>query len=437
MKDSVADLLNTYEKWIIDDDLDKVVARIHFLYLHDSQAINGNILALFANRLINSEIEVGGPYLSKDDIYTNTLIMNLFRTIGTPLEKLEVYLSNKAFIPKNKEQRLALSLATQFRKKVTKDRNRNNNKSITMLKNNINEHNVDIRKQALLFLNKIIKVDTESEITLISSYIQQSLIDSSLQINNELCYNLGYANVAAWIAYTIYDDFIDEEGSPQMLSLANIMHRLSYREYIRLFPSQIELIDKHFDSSDNCNLWELKNCRATIDKRMIIINKIPKYGNGKFLANRSVGHVLGPKLLINSSKISKIQLQLINNAFDNYLIAKQITDDLTDWKSDLRKGHLSYVVSKLLLDGKIVQGEFNTETLITHFKNSLWNSVYEKCLREAMYKLAYAEKNLDDSKLFLSKNIFVLKVIHPLKEEVNSSLKKHLSEKQFLKTFNV
>jgi len=40
---------------------------------------------------------------------------------------------------------------------------------------------------------------------------------------------LGQANVLGWLAYTIYDDFLDEEGKPELLPLANMyLRRLIY-----------------------------------------------------------------------------------------------------------------------------------------------------------------------------------------------------------------
>lgn|GEM_PF-2283578 len=436
MKEDYQELLSSYEEWIKNDSLDSVVSKVHYIYLQDPQSIDGDILGLFAKRLIDSEVEVGGPYVSKDDVYTNTLIARLFTAMNAPLEKLELFLKDKQYTPKDKTQELALSLSTK-NPIVSPTRNKLEiNKSILISKTNAKNLSEDIKKQALSFINKILKNDDKSEISMISPYVHNSLLNKTNADSLEKSYKLGAANIFAWIAYTIYDDFIDEESSSDRLSLANIMHRLSYAEYLSLFPAKADLINKYYDSVDNANFWELKNCRAIIDEQTILIEKIPKYGNGAFLAERSIGHVLGPKLLIGDANPTAKQTKIIDKAFNQYLIAKQINDDLADWKLDIRNGHLSYVVSKLLLSEKAKTGKYNVETLIDKLKSNFLDTVYEDCLKQIIKNLQESHTLVQSSGIFKQDDEFSVKILLPLKNEVESSLQKHLDEKKFLQVFS-
>lgn len=435
MTRSTLTLFNTYQKWIIKEPLDKVVIQIHKIYLFDSQLLNGEIIGLLAKRLIDSEVEIGGPYISKDNLYINTLILRLFRALDAPLKKLEEFMRGKEYKPKNEFQKVALNLPIKIDQYVKPTKNTQNNKAIETARNNMETLNPEIQKQGLKFLEKIISTDKHEEISQISTYILKSIVKSPSKDELELCQLLGAANIYAWMAYTIYDDFIDEEGDVNLLSLANIMHRHSYEIYRMHLPLMKTLVNEHFDSVDNSNLWELNNCRAKIDNNYIILSRIPNYENGLFLAERAIGHVLGPKVLIKNHSIHPAQESLVYEAFNKYLIAKQINDDLSDWESDLRNGHLSFVVSKLLESSNVRSGRYEIDELIVKLKSVFWRTVFQDCINISIKNIDESKKYLSNSNVFLDNNIFFEKVLQPLKLSLDKALRLHINEKQFLKTY--
>jgi hypothetical protein len=361
--------------------------------------------------------------------------MRLFKALGRPLVTLEKYLEHKEYIAINPTQLNALNLPLRIGRDLEPMIGHKINHAINISKNTMSKQSLEIKNFGNQFLNKIIDLDKKSEISLISTYMAKSLIMPSQKKQLELSYELGAANIFAWIAYTIYDDFIDGEGNPSLLSLANIMHRESYSAYTALFPEMNIFINDYFNSVDNSNLWELQNCRAKILNENITIDKIPIYDDGKFLAERSIGHVLGPMLLIKKQRVSKDQENLICESLNHYLIAKQINDDISDWKSDTRNGHLNFVVSKLLISANIKKGDYNVNKLINKLDKHFWNSTLKECLLMTISNLENSEEKLKKSGLFQTQNIFLDNIINPLKYEVENILKHHQGDKDFLKAY--
>ncbi|MEK7097511.1 MAG: hypothetical protein AAB906_01545, partial [Patescibacteria group bacterium] len=90
----------------------------------------------------------------------------------------------------------------------------------------------DIRSETKKILSKIIRTDGNREILLLSYFFRKSLKQNkNFEIPDGLIKKLGVANAYLWSAYTIYDDFLDEEGRPQSLSSANFC----LREFIFIF----------------------------------------------------------------------------------------------------------------------------------------------------------------------------------------------------------
>ncbi|MDB5160237.1 MAG: hypothetical protein JWO99_500 [Candidatus Saccharibacteria bacterium] len=423
-----------YKVWTRDYSIDKLIIQIHILYLANPNLITGDILGILAKRLISSELEIGGPYLSKNDLYTNTLIAQLFRTFDSPLPNLEKFLLNQKLIPKTEFQRSALGLSK--RTNHNDHKKSKINRPYLIAKKEIKKLNPTIEKIGIAFLDKIISVDKRSEISLLSFYFVNSLVKCPTKSDLELSYHLGVANIYAWIAYTIYDDFIDEEGSPPQLSLANIMHRLSYQAYTQKFSAQTDFINLHYDSVDNSNLWELENCRFIVKDGYIFIDNPPDYGDGDFLAQRSVGHVLGPKLLLKLNKTPIAQEKSLNDALNKYLIARQIGDDVKDWKEDLKNGHINYVVSKLLRSARVQKGQQELDELTENLQRIFWNSILEESLLEIIDNIDSAENILLNSNLLKKENDFIQNVLDPLREIAKLDLKKHLNDKEFLKSYS-
>jgi len=453
------------KSWLNDWDIDDTVLKIHLLYLEDKQALNGSDLGVFAKRLLANELEVGGPYYSYDNLYTNALIAQLFRTLGSPLMKVESFVSEKLstmmpsdiktywsvswpnslyhlelknlnIYPKTDLERTMITGIDEINpSKNTYEIKRSANAAEVYAKFYIDKLAPSLNKIGISFWNKIVNIDARSEISSLATYVCNSII-ANKDYDAKQSIMLGVANIYAWIAYTIYDDIIDEEAQPSHLSLANVMHRQSYAIFIEEFPSKRKLIDSHFNSVDVSNSLEIQKYRFTTPTNMVTIGRIPKYGNAKFLANRALGHVLGPKLILNKLGLSRDQERLVNSIFDNYLIARQINDDLRDWADDLRNGHVSYVVSQLLVSSGINPGTYNYEDLRDRLQVNFWDVTFESCVTTILEKISKSKQDIIASKIFKDNNDFVKKVLQPITDRAEADLLEYRNSKQFLKSYS-
>jgi len=208
---------------------------------------------------------------------------------------------------------------------------------------------------ALGTLDKMLENDPQQQITLLCYYFAQALGDKKKNITDDFITNLGMANVFGWLAYTIYDDFFDEEGDPRLLSIANIALRSVCEIYEKILPRKsgfTEIFHNIMDTLDYANAWEAANCRITISNKKFIFKNIviPDFLNYDILAQKSLGHALGPVAILfslgykkNSPEVKKLLL-----FFKHYLIARQLNDDAHDWEQDLLRGYCNSVGSLLL-----------------------------------------------------------------------------------------
>lgn len=190
----------------------------------------------------------------------------------------------------------------------------------------------------------------QSKTILLTPLLMAQSISPAKSITQHQLVKLGLATLYGWIAYTIYDDFLDDEGRAEQLSVANF----ALRECLAIFQSITELPDSFhqlsqqlFDRIDSANCWEVSMARHRQQEIDLQTIKLPDYGDFQVLADRSIGHALGPlAVLFLAGQINSAK-HLIN-FFTHYLIAKQLNDDAHDWQSDLAAGHLSAVVTLLL-----------------------------------------------------------------------------------------
>jgi hypothetical protein len=167
------------------------------------------------------------------------------------------------------------------------------------------------------------------------------------KVSEEMLVRLGVATVAGWMAYTVYDDILDDESDPRQLSAANI----AFREMVRMFTELgVELdgfatkFHEVMDRIDAANQWEVTHCRAMIDDDSLMIDHLPDYGDGSCLAERSLGHALAAlAILMSKGGVSLVEIEAVERWFIGYLAARQMNDDAHDWEEDLRRGHLNSV----------------------------------------------------------------------------------------------
>jgi hypothetical protein len=213
----------------------------------------------------------------------------------------------------------------------------------------------ELRKIGIGIIQKTLKGDRNNNITMLPYYFSLMLSKNEKSIPEEILVKLGVINLLGWIAYTIYDNFLDNEGNPKLLSVANIALRSITVLSCSLLPDNPKLIGlflRIMNEIDTANTWETSNCRLHIKNGIIQLNKImiPNWKSYEKLAERSMGHAFGPFAILIYLGFGSESMQMINlrKFFTHYLIARQLNDDAHDWKDDLMKGQLNPIVSLLI-----------------------------------------------------------------------------------------
>ncbi len=290
----------------------------------------------------------------------------------------------------------------------------------------------DLRKEAHARLEKTIHGDKDGSIVLLPHFFANSLEKDGANVPRELIISLCLANLYGWIAYTIYDDFLDDEGEPKLLSLANvclreltgIFHRIAKQD-----PSFEKIFTGIMDKLDSANAWEVAHCRL---KNTPLI---PDYGNFSRLAERSLGHALGPLAILSFLKYPDSEIRSAKKFFEDYLIARQLNDDAHDWEKDMRMGHINAAGSALLRTaGKKTLPEKFTEESIAALQQIFWNETIDEIADEILARGKSARKHLQKMQSIQDARLFE-KLLLP----VESSAKEALREKErtlaFLKAY--
>lgn len=226
----------------------------------------------------------------------------------------------------------------------------------------------EFRDRALGFLDKLLENDGSKQIPLLPYYFSLTLGEKKKDISEDLVITLGVANVLGWIAYTIYDDFLDEEGDPLLLCVANV----AMRKFTSIFDSVLseerlfgDFFHRIMDQLDGANSWEISHCRIKVTKGKIAGFRNPDYEQYEQLAHKSLGHALGPIAILFSlgfgENSEEVTLLLI--FFQHYLIARQLHDDAHDWEKDLQKGQINSVGAILL--GRIYESTIKRKKIIS------------------------------------------------------------------------
>lgn len=457
-------------QWILYDPLYIVALRIWGLFIYYGGSISGECMALFTQRLLEHESKPGGPYYDDQrrlDLLTNCAIARLFDEFHHPLPLVRQYI-NETVLQENIIQYDEITrwillwpmpLNGSLLGRVTNENytppsetkpgknddlssfssttlSLENNIAIQYAKNEIARIKRPLKSEALQHLRAVMKIDRKNqEISRLSYYFVYS--HSLLPIITTQLTTLGAANILMWIAYTIYDDLIDEDAQTTLLPLANMMHRFALSLYNKSAISRQgrQLISRFFDDMDEANRWELEYCRASmVADHSIVIDSIPVYGRRKMLARRAHGHTIGPALLALESKdICKQQYDSLCNGLDHYLIARQLNDDIYDWVDDLKQGHISFVVAFLLESSGVKRGSHDVAMLITTLQRYFWDEGLERLLAMTLRHTQYARRYFLKGGITTKDNTFFECTIVPIERAVRISMASYKNKKSFLK----
>lgn len=247
------------------------------------------------------------------------------------------------------------------------------------------------------------------EIILLPYYFHTSLLEP-LAGKQELLAQLGAANYYGWAAYTIYDDFLDNEGDPRLLSAANTALRYCLQHFRHALPDNGDFqiaVDHTFNTIDDANAREVQRFRFKTDGTHISVEHLPHYASRLALANRSLGHTLTPLGVLAAHGISPDdrRAQRIQLAIRHYIVARQLNDDLHDWEQDLQKGLASYVVTAILRDMALPPGRYRIENLLDQARPVFWRQTVSVLCQDMLEHTALARRAARSSGLLQPNNI--------------------------------
>ncbi len=200
-------------------------------------------------------------------------------------------------------------------------------------------------------LTMIEQADSASQITLVANLAAKAY---GKPVAASVCEHLNLASLNGWLAYTIYDDFLDDEGQSLQLGAANIAQRQMLWHFDNALPKNTDyhnLVRDVLTVVDTANTWEIAHARATKSGSKLQYT-LPNYGSYRQLAEKSQGHMLAVcgVAIASGLDIQSSELYNVRRFFHHFLIAKQLNDDAHDWREDLQRGHLSSVVCMILRD---------------------------------------------------------------------------------------
>lgn len=266
--------------------------------------------------------------------------------------------------------------------------------------NGHNEHLADL-------LTRMARGDRNEEIGLLALRLAPTIIGK--RPTRRTLEMLGAANLYNWVAYTIYDDFLDDEGEPPKLPTANI----ALRTAVRLFEEAVHdssftaFVRATFDTVDAANVWELAHCRFAIDGNAVTIGTLPDYGDLHNLYGRSLTHglpTLGALAAAGFAPNSNAARSVFD-AFQQYLVIRQLNDDLRDWQNDLRAGHISYVVANTLRDADVTTGTHVIASLIAELKQTFLHQTLPTLCAEMLARGKRAHRLLAGANIVSNPNV--------------------------------
>lgn len=251
--------------------------------------------------------------------------------------------------------------------------------------------------------------------------------------------DLSLANLHGWVAYTIYDDFIDGEGQTDLLPVANVSMRQSLQHFadaVPACPPFKELVYQTFNTIDAANAWELENCRFSVKNGTIKIKSLPRYGRLNKLAERSLGHSLSVLaiLCLEGVMTDSPDFKRIQKAFTHYLIAKQLNDDAHDWQEDLRKGHITRVVCVILNEAGIKPGSYKIDELMPKLQRQFWHNSLKSVCREMVKHSRWGLQELSGVGVISSSNI-LKDLLDGIEASAEETLAQQRQAKDFLKSY--
>lgn len=299
----------------------------------------------------------------------------------------------------------------------------------------------DLRAATRRALGQVAGSSNGPEIIGLAQRFSESLAGPAKKLPAGLTETLGLANLYGWLAYTIYDDFIDEEGKPEMIPVANTALRRSLDNFTEALPANklfAAFVRRIFDAIDSANAWELADCRFRVRGKELVVGKLPDYGNLAKLAERSIGHALPPMAILAATGISVdgVASRRTLQTFRHYLIARQLNDDAHDWSEDLQNGHITPVVAQVLSGLSVKPGNHDLSKLLTMARRQFWRTTLPEVCLQMRRHVRLSRQNLSRSRLF-KPDSFIESLLDGLETSTAETLAQQRGAEDFLTQYKL
>jgi hypothetical protein len=288
-------------------------------------------------------------------------------------------------------------------------------------------------------LEPVMSGNDKNKITLLPYYFRNSLTKCGENISDELIEKLGIFNLLGWLVYTIADDFLDEEGSPQQIPIACLGMRELQKLGEELLPGNKEfenIYSRIMKEIDMANHWETTHCRLKIKNGNIDLKKyrLPEWGNMENISQRSMGHALGPCAILASLgyKADATEMRRVMDFFSGYIIAKQMNDDAHDWEDDLKCGRITPAVTMILKEFPEVHG--NIKVLMPELQKYFWEKEIDRICRIIFGQVETARKALKEIECIEQKQIWE-ELLARQERSAREALEERDKTKAFLKEY--
>lgn len=260
--------------------------------------------------LIKREQKPGGPYLISTDSLGNirfTKQVKEFIHRQTHIQEAEVTL--------NKHQ--TIQLRTRY----------------TAAAAYLNELPLSLSENLLPTLHRLRASDTTGEIGLLSTLFYESYFNN-LRRNNiaQLARRLDTVNILTWVSYTIYDEAVDNPTIQAVKNIPAANALLRIIESILVETGNPKLANSLLNDVDLAMTDESnRNSNPTITDLSVLQNAMGK---------KSIAHIAGPLSLLNL--LAPIHLDSVRSALEKYCTARQLLDDIYDWRDDMANKQVTY-----------------------------------------------------------------------------------------------
>ncbi len=319
-------------------------------------------------------------------------------------------------------------------------------------------HLPEMKKNVAVLVHQLAIKDPTHEIALLPEWFAESLNSTLGKPSKKFLRELGTVNTLGWIGYTIVDKVLDGEDHKALLPVSTICIREVTAYYEKLFandPKALRFVTDILDGIDQANFWEHQTCKIQKASTKIQTKELPNYGSFLPLAEKSLGHALGPiAIILKNQKLSASQrftaANLVKQFFIHYIIARQLNDDAHDWLADLDQGFLNSASVELLKDVKrrrsalppllegvggvsILDLNKNREELQKLFWNKTIDTVADNIRAHASRARAILRK-LQKSGI-LAETGKLESLLTPLEHSADMAIRERDSTKRFLKEY--